>query len=171
VERIETLKANDPHRQRIAELFQTWWEHHGATPLKVNQLAEPVKVVADPQGRGRQYLATFIAGLADTHAAGFLLSRQESAGKWTAATYALTKALSKDPIGHRTDQMDGVGGMARQVPIGPMGPMPNAIEDADVREPASCFLSNTVSLGGLRTKNSSVEIAIFITGYGGDRFR
>jgi hypothetical protein len=105
VERIETLKANDPHRQRIAELFQTWWEYHGATPLKVNQLAEPVKVVADPQGRGRQYLATFIAGLADTHAAGFLLSRQEAAGKWTAATYALTKALSKDSIGHRTDRM------------------------------------------------------------------
>jgi hypothetical protein len=39
-----------------------WWEHHGATPVKANQLAEPVKAVADPQGRGRQYLATFIAG-------------------------------------------------------------------------------------------------------------
>ena len=29
VERIEALKANDPRRQRIAELFQVWWEHHG----------------------------------------------------------------------------------------------------------------------------------------------
>ena len=77
VERIEALKANDPRRQRIAELFQVWWEHHGATPIKANQLAEPVKAVADPQGRGRQYLATFIAGLAGTHAAGFVLSRQD----------------------------------------------------------------------------------------------
>ena len=25
VERIEALKANDPRRQRIAELFQVWW--------------------------------------------------------------------------------------------------------------------------------------------------
>ena len=34
VERIQVLKANDPRRQRIAELFQVWWEHHGATPVK-----------------------------------------------------------------------------------------------------------------------------------------
>jgi putative DNA primase/helicase len=100
VERIETLKANDPRRQRIAELFQVWWEHHGATPVKANQLAEPVKAIADPQGRGRQYLATFIAGLAGTHTAGFVLSRQEPTGKWTAATYALAQA--GDAIGHRS---------------------------------------------------------------------
>ena len=91
VERIQVLKANDPRRQRIAELFQVWWEHHGATPVKVSELVEPVKTVADPQGRGRQYLATFIAGLAGTRAAGFVLTRQEPAGKWTAATYALTQ--------------------------------------------------------------------------------
>jgi hypothetical protein len=38
VERIEALKANDPRRQRIADLFRTWSEEHGATPVKVNQL-------------------------------------------------------------------------------------------------------------------------------------
>ena len=91
VERINALKANDPHRQLIAELFEAWWEHHGQKPVKANQLAEAVKVVADPQRRGRQYLATFISGLAGTRAAGFTLSRQEPAGKWTAATYALVK--------------------------------------------------------------------------------
>jgi len=53
-----------------------------------------VKAVADPQGRGRQYLATFLSGLAGTHAAGFVLSRQEPAGKWTAATYALAMAAA-----------------------------------------------------------------------------
>jgi len=58
VERIQVLKANDPRRQRIAELFQFWWEHHEASPVKAHELAEPVKAVADPQGRGRQYLAT-----------------------------------------------------------------------------------------------------------------
>ena len=30
VERIEVLKANDPRRQRIGELFQAWWDHHAA---------------------------------------------------------------------------------------------------------------------------------------------
>jgi len=59
VERIEALKANDPRRQRIAELYRTWWENHGPAPTKASDLAEPVKAIADPQGRGRQYLATF----------------------------------------------------------------------------------------------------------------
>jgi len=131
VERIQVLKANDPRRQRIAELFQVWWEHHGATPVKANQLAEPVKAVADPQGRGRQYLATFIAGLAATHAGGFVLSRQESAGKWTAATYALTEAVPTDAIGHRTHRTDGPDDAASVPPISPMGPMPD-VPDGDV---------------------------------------
>ena len=131
VERIQVLKANDPRRQRIAELFQVWWEHHGATPVKANQLAEPVKAVADPQGRGRQYLATFIAGLAGTHAGGFVLSRQESAGKWTAATYALTEAVPTDAIGHRTHRTDGPDDAASVPPISPMDPMPD-LPDGDV---------------------------------------
>ena len=84
--------GNDPRRQRIADLFRAWWEHHGSTPIKADQIAEPVKAIADPQRRGRQYLATFLSGLAGTHAAGFVLTRQDPAGKWTAATYALTKA-------------------------------------------------------------------------------
>jgi putative DNA primase/helicase len=130
VERIEVLKANDPRRQRIAELFQEWWEHHGARPVKVNQLAEPVKTVADPQGRGRQYLATFIAGLAGTHAAGFVLNRQDPAGKWTAITYALTQAAPADPMGHRTHRTDRPDGPTPESPMSPMGPMPDAIDGA-----------------------------------------
>jgi hypothetical protein len=99
VERIEALKANDPKRQRIGELFRTWWEHHATDIMKANDLAEPVKAIADPQGRGRQYLATFLSGLAGTRAAGFVLNRQEPAGKWTAATYALTEA-APNTTGH-----------------------------------------------------------------------
>src|SRR5262249_55444989 len=35
VERIEALKVNDPRRQRIAELFRTWWQRHASTPMKI----------------------------------------------------------------------------------------------------------------------------------------
>jgi putative DNA primase/helicase len=129
VERIEELKASDPRRQRIAELFRAWWEHHGAAPMKVNDLADPVKAIADPQGRGRQYLATLVSGLAGTHAAGFVLTRQEAAGKWTAATYSLTETAPTDRTGHRTHRTgrpDGTG------PTPPMSPMPDAFDDADV---------------------------------------
>jgi hypothetical protein len=130
VERIEALKAIDPRRQFIAELFRTWWENHGASPVKVSELAEAVKAIVDPQGRGRQYLATFISRLAGTHAAGFVLTRQEPAGKWSPATYALTEAGTTDGKGHRTHRTDrrndGLSG-ATVPPMAPMGPMPDEL--------------------------------------------
>jgi hypothetical protein len=129
VERIETLKAGDPYRQRIAELFRTWWEHHGQNPVKANELTDPVKAIADPQERGRQYLATFLTRLAGTHAAGFVLARQEPAGKWSAATYVLSKTMPVDPMGHRTDRTDRFG-TAASAPMTPMGPMPDEVEGA-----------------------------------------
>jgi hypothetical protein len=137
VERIEAIKAKDPRRERIGELFCTWWEHHNAAPIKVNELAEPVRAIADPQGRGRQYLATFLSGLAGTHAAGFVLTRQEPAGKWTAATYSLaqirfTDPRFTDPEGHRTYRTHGAQTPAASLQLSPMGPMPDAIDGADV---------------------------------------
>jgi hypothetical protein len=123
VERIEALKARDPRRQRIADLFHAWWQHHGAIPITANQLAEPVRAIADPQGRGRQYLATWLSGLAGTHAGGFVLTRQEPAGKWTAATYALAKAAPPESSGHRTDRTDRSDGASPLAPASPMGPM------------------------------------------------
>jgi hypothetical protein len=89
VERIAAAKANDPQRQFTRELFDVWWQHHQRNPVTAAGLADPVKAILDPQGRSRQYLAMRVAGLAGTRAAGFMLTRQESAGKWTAATYAL----------------------------------------------------------------------------------
>jgi putative DNA primase/helicase len=133
VERIEALKANDPRRQRIGELFRTWWGHHGAATMKANDLAEPVKAIADPQGRGRQYLATFLSGLAGTHAAGFVLTRQDPAGKWTAATYVLTQAAPTDTTGHRTHRTDGPNGAAAPSPVGLMDPMPTPTDSTGHR--------------------------------------
>jgi hypothetical protein len=97
-----------------------------------------VKAIADPLGRGRQYLATFLSGLAGTHAAGFVLTRQEPAGKWTAATYALTIAAAIGPIGHRTHRTDRPGSMAPPAPIRPMSPMvpmPDALDGAEPLPP------------------------------------
>jgi putative DNA primase/helicase len=123
VERVESIKAQDPRRQRIVELFEAWWKHHGSAPVKVSQLDEAVRSIADPQERGRQYLATFIASLAGTHAAGFVLSRQEAAGKWAAATYALKETAAA----HGTDRAD----QNSTGPNRPMGPMPDDV-DADL---------------------------------------
>jgi hypothetical protein len=89
VERVDALKANDPRRRGVAELYGAWWKHHGAAPVTANQLADAVKAFADPQGRGRQYLATYLSRLTGTYVSGFVLTRQAPAGKWAAATYAL----------------------------------------------------------------------------------
>jgi hypothetical protein len=97
--------------------------------MKVNALADPVKEIADPQKRGRQYLATFVAGLTGTRIAGFVLTRQEPAGKWTAATYAMAEAAPTDPTGHRTHRTHRPDSTE---PAPPTGPMSDATDDADV---------------------------------------
>jgi putative DNA primase/helicase len=132
VERIELLKSKDPRRQRVAELFTTWWQHHGSSPIAVNDLDYRVKAIVDPQGRGRQYLAMVISGFAGTRAAGFVLSRQPSAGRWTAATYALAQESPADDMGHRTHRTHGNGGTPY-----PMGPMPDGTDNEHWRDGSS----------------------------------
>ncbi|HEY8872199.1 MAG TPA: hypothetical protein VIM52_04145, partial [Stellaceae bacterium] len=103
VERVERVKAQDPQRQQVAELFQAWDEHHGAAPIKAADLAYPVQRIIDPQDRGRQYIAARLGNLAGTRTAGFVLTRQEAAGTWGAATYALRQTAPEAPegTGHR----------------------------------------------------------------------
>jgi len=124
VERIETVKARDPKRRRVAELFTAWWEHHQARPVKVSELAEAVIKIADPQDRGRQWRARHIETLAGTRAAGFVLIRQES-GKWNAATYSLQQISNgaSEASDHRVHRVHEVA----PEPMSPMNPMPDAI--------------------------------------------
>jgi hypothetical protein len=122
VERIETLKKKDPWRQRVAELFTTWWSIHGSSPITVNELNYGLKLIVDPQSRGRQYQAAAIMRLEGTRAAGFVLTRQKSAGTWTAATYALQQDTATDAAGQSAHGANG------GTPD-PMGPMPDGIDD------------------------------------------
>jgi hypothetical protein len=119
VERVELVKAQDPYRQRVAELFQVWDRRHDDTPVKVADLAEPVRQIIDPQGRGRQYVAAYLGKLAGTRAAGFVLTRQEAVGAWGAATYSLQRTSSEadDGIGNR-------GHRDHRAPMPPTPPMP-----------------------------------------------
>ncbi|MDE2238754.1 MAG: hypothetical protein KGJ73_02345 [Rhodospirillales bacterium] len=91
VEAIAKAKARDPFRLRVSELFEAWWQEHRTAPIKIAELHDSVRAIADPQGRGRQYVATFIGKLSGTRAAGFVLTRQEASGKWGSASYQLRK--------------------------------------------------------------------------------
>jgi hypothetical protein len=42
VERIERVKAEDPHRRQIVELFETWNAHRDGRPIKAADLAVPM---------------------------------------------------------------------------------------------------------------------------------
>jgi hypothetical protein len=77
VDRINELKARDPERQRVIALFAAWHEAHGSDPVKVTELKEAVSTIADPNNRGRQYLAKAIGTLAGTRVGGFVLERLE----------------------------------------------------------------------------------------------
>ena len=88
-ERVGDAKRHDERRRAIVEMFSIWARCHGSQPIAVRDLHDDVRAVADPQGRGRQYLASRLATLAGTRLAGFVLTRQPANGKWGAATYAL----------------------------------------------------------------------------------
>ena len=75
VARVSEAKLRDPTRQAIVTLFEIWWEKHHNYLIKANDIHDDVKHAADPQGRGRQYLAAYLEGLAGTRLGGFVLTR------------------------------------------------------------------------------------------------
>jgi hypothetical protein len=91
VQRISTLKARDPQRLLVYEIFTTWERCHGNKPVAVSQLDAAVIELIDPQTRGRQFRASAVANLVGTRAGGFVLTKQEPIGKWGHATYALRR--------------------------------------------------------------------------------
>ncbi len=95
--RVADTKANDPRRKHLAEVFSTWWERHQNQPIRIVDLHEDVRAVADPTGKGRQYLAAMIGKLEDTRAAGFLLARIRTAEKWSPDLYALQRTAPEAP--------------------------------------------------------------------------
>ena len=115
VARVSEAKLRDPTRQAIVTLFDLWWEQHHDCPIKANDLHDDVRHAADPQGRGRQYLAAYLERLAGTRLGGFVLTRQAPPGRWGAATYKLERAdpyAPYDPyaFGHQQQEKNRVEG-------------------------------------------------------------
>jgi hypothetical protein len=140
-ERVGEAKERDGRRQVINDLFQTWWAKHQDRPMFASDLDEEVKSIANPQGRNRQYLVSFLERLVNTRMAGFMLTRQASVGKWGKATYALKRIEEADRHrGHRGHRPDNdslspstAGGNGDPAPIAdpmpPMPPMPSSTAD------------------------------------------
>ena len=74
-----------------ARIYPVWWQAHQARPVTVMELAEPVRARADPDSRGRQFIAVKLCMLDGVRAAGFVLARRKSVGKWSPARYLLNR--------------------------------------------------------------------------------
>jgi hypothetical protein len=128
VERIQVLKAHDPKRLHVVEVFSAWWENHGNKRVTAGQLGDAVRAVIDPHNRGRQYLARAVAGLSGTNAGGFVLTREAGSGKWSPATYVLNKIEPEKVTRHR----DHRGHPVSADPMRPMTSMPHEVTDEEV---------------------------------------
>lgn len=111
VERLVDAKQHDGHRQEIVEIFRLWEQLHGAKPVTAHALHPRIQLAIDPQKRGRQFVASQLAKLAGARVAGFTLSRQPSAGRWSPDTYCLHSddppAPHREHRHHRSESDDG----------------------------------------------------------------
>jgi hypothetical protein len=96
VAQIKEIKAKDPKRQKVAEIYELWWANHAATPTRASELAEEVKAAIDPQDRGRQFITRAVEDLTGTRQSGFVLTRQKGEGRKAVATYALKQTTDSD---------------------------------------------------------------------------
>jgi hypothetical protein len=142
-ERVGEAKERDGRRQVISDLFTTWWAMHGDKPMPVADLAEEVKLIVDPQHRGRQFQASYLAKLVNARIAGFTLTRQPAPGTWGKATYALRRMEEAEPHrGHRgqrpTETISEAASSRTSgdphcgsTPMPPMPPMPSSTADEE----------------------------------------
>jgi len=92
VRRISDIKRDDPRRVQLVEFFTLWHELYGDRAVKIKNLDIRLRMLADPQGHGsRQSLASFVANLAGTRAAGYVMMRNIPAGAWGTSTYAVKR--------------------------------------------------------------------------------
>jgi hypothetical protein len=86
---IAKRRANDSQRSEIAELFSSWWHHHGDRELEGKQLHVDVWDLLAPHREPRQRVAQKLIQLDGTVCNGFRLRMIEMSGKWSANRYRL----------------------------------------------------------------------------------
>ena len=93
VQRIAAMKQQDPHRQKLHDLFAVWWERHGSDAMTAFELHDDVKaiLVEDPKMRTRQRISAELGKLAGTRLGGFVLTRRPPDNKWEPDRLALER--------------------------------------------------------------------------------
>ena len=110
VDRIVEAKASDPARKRVTDLFEAWFDEHADGARMAKDVGDDVRAIADPLGRGRQFLATALDKLAGTRAAGFVFEQHRPAGKWGTTSYRLVVANEPLVKARAKARKDAAGG-------------------------------------------------------------
>jgi hypothetical protein len=89
VQRIAEIKANDPRRRALMDIFDIWWDRHGGATLKATELNAVVLELIDtkssrrPDGSltySRQKVARWLSHAVNTRVGGFVLKQSMAAG-------------------------------------------------------------------------------------------
>jgi hypothetical protein len=115
VNRVRQLKERDPQRQLVIELFAAWWEAHQDKPTRVADLAAEVRDIADPNQRGRQYLARAIQNLVGTRQGGFTLERAPGLPnkRKMGTLYRLLRVVAQPTVGTDESSASSAGSVSR----------------------------------------------------------
>ena len=100
VERIDAMKAEDPQRQEMEEIFLSWWKHHRDNEVKAHELHEVVCSLVDPQfANNRRHRVTYrLNQWLEMRVAGFhLTSNRAYRGKWSKTKYRLLRVDPDEP--------------------------------------------------------------------------
>jgi hypothetical protein len=105
VERLDEIKAADPRRSRVIEVFAQWWRHHGKDQVTAADLHLDVKEVIDIDAKrtgidndglmfSRQKVTGFLRTHVGTRVGGFHLEQMPETtnkGRNPVATYRLSR--------------------------------------------------------------------------------
>ena len=105
IDRIAHIKAADPRRRQIVEVFGQWWHHHTDRPVTAADLHITVKEAIDPDAKrvgedvhfSRQRVAAFLRKHANTRAGGYHLLpglQTTNADRNRVTQYRLVKAAA-----------------------------------------------------------------------------
>jgi hypothetical protein len=100
VERIDAMKAEDPQRQEMEDIFLSWWKHHRDNDVKAHELHEAVCSLVDPQfANNRRHRVTYrLNQWLEMRVAGFhLTSNRAYRGKWSKTKYRLLRVDPDEP--------------------------------------------------------------------------
>jgi len=159
IERIERVKADDPSRRQIVELFEYWNRCHGGHSMKVAELAASVRAIIDPQRREHR-IAARLTQLVGTRAGGFVMTRHP-AGPGGVPVYTLhpsTFEKTSQPSGESYFMRGEAGAADKGAPRTCIRAAQPSVDKSQVTEEQTRNEAAALALGRAGTGKITIEL-------------